>query len=122
MRILAVLALTFILDLTVHAQRQTFTVDSDSSEIRMKLNTTHEVVNGTFRVKSGSIDFRRNDPDMSGSIVVATATGDTGNGGRDKKMKKDILKEEQFATVSFEPRRYTGTIAASGDSSIQARG
>ena len=26
----------------------------------MKLNTTHEVVNGIFHVQSGSIDFRPN--------------------------------------------------------------
>ena len=41
---------------------------------------------------------------------------------RDHKMNKDILKVEQFAAVSFVLKAYTGTIAASGDSTIQVTG
>jgi polyisoprenoid-binding protein YceI len=37
-------------------------------------------------------------------------------------MNKDILKVDQFATVFFTPKTYTGTIAASGDSTIQVSG
>src|ERR1035438_3220782 len=37
-------------------------------------------------------------------------------------MNKDILKVEQYATVSFEPKTYSGAIALSGDSTIQATG
>jgi hypothetical protein len=37
-------------------------------------------------------------------------------------MNKDILKVEQYATVSFEPKAYTGAIAPSGDSAIQVTG
>jgi polyisoprenoid-binding protein YceI len=37
-------------------------------------------------------------------------------------MDKDILKADQFATVSFTPKTYTGTIAGSGDSTIQVSG
>jgi polyisoprenoid-binding protein YceI len=37
-------------------------------------------------------------------------------------MNKDILKVEQYATVSFEPKTYTGAIAPSGESTIQATG
>jgi hypothetical protein len=37
-------------------------------------------------------------------------------------MNKDILKVEQYATVSFEPKTYTGVLALSGDSTIQVTG
>jgi hypothetical protein len=37
-------------------------------------------------------------------------------------MNKDILKIDQFTTVSFAPRAYTGAIAPSGDSNIQVSG
>ena len=53
---------------------------------------------------------------MSGSVVVLAGSGKTGNDSRDKKMNKDILEVEQYATVSFEPKTYTGAIAPSGDS------
>jgi hypothetical protein len=59
---------------------------------------------------------------MSGSVVVLAGSGRTGNGSRDKKMNKDILKVEQHATVSFEPKSYAGTIAPSVDSTIQVTG
>ena len=104
------------------AQHQTFVVNPDASEVRMTLHTTHEVVNGTFHIQSGSIEFERGAPKMSGSVVVLAGSGATGNGSRDKKMNKDILKVEQHATVSFEPKSYVGTIAPSGDSTIQVTG
>jgi polyisoprenoid-binding protein YceI len=37
-------------------------------------------------------------------------------------MKKDILEAEQHATISFEPKTYTGAIASSGDSTLQVTG
>ena len=122
MKSFAVLALAVILAPAVLAQHQTFAVNSDASEVKMTLNTTHEVVNGTFHIQSGSIEFDRGTAKMSGSVVVAAGSGKTGNDSRDKKMNKDILKVDQFATVSFEPKTYTGTIAASGDSTIQVSG
>jgi polyisoprenoid-binding protein YceI len=122
MKSFAVLALAVILAPVALAQHQTFAVNSDASEVKIKLNTTHEVVNGTFHVQSGSINFDRTAFHISGIVIVAAGSGKTGNDSRDKKMNKDILRVDQFATVSFEPKTYTGTIAASGDSTIQVSG
>jgi polyisoprenoid-binding protein YceI len=104
------------------AQHQTFAVNPDASQIKMTLNTTHEVVNGTFHVQSGWIEFDRGAAKISGSVVVVAGSGKTGNDSRDNKMNKDILKVGQYATVSFEPKTYSGAIAASGDSTIQVTG
>jgi hypothetical protein len=49
-------ALTLLAASPVLAQRQTFTIDSNASDVKMTLKTTHEIVNGTFHVDSGSID------------------------------------------------------------------
>jgi polyisoprenoid-binding protein YceI len=122
MKSFAVLALAAILAPAALAQHQTFVVNPDTSELKITLKTTHELVNGTFHVQSGSIEFDRSTPKMSGSVVVLAGSGKTGNGSRDKKMNKDILQVEQHATVSFEPKSYAGTIAPSGDSTIQATG
>ena len=122
MKSFAVLAVAAILGPAALAQHQTFVVNPDASEIKMKLNTTHEVVNGTFHIQSGSIEFDRSAPKMSGSVTVLAGSGKTGNDSRDKKMNKDILKVDQYTTVSFAPKTYTGTIAPSGDSTIQVSG
>ena len=122
MKSFAVLALAVILAPAALAQHQTFAVNPDASEVKMTLNTTHEIVNGTFHIQSGSINFDRAASHISGIVIVATGSGKTGNDSRDKKMNKDILKVDQYTTLSFAPKTYTGTIAPSGDSTIQVSG
>jgi polyisoprenoid-binding protein YceI len=122
MRYLAAFAVAALLAPAAGAQHQTFVVNADSSQVKMTLETTHELVTGTFHLQSGTIAFDRDRPGLSGSVVVAAGSGNTGNGSRDKKMNNDILKAEQYATVSFEPKSYAGTIAASRDSTIQVKG
>ena len=52
MRVFAGVALTVALAPAALSQHQTFVVNPDASEVKIKLNTTHEVVNGTFHVHS----------------------------------------------------------------------
>ena len=122
MKTFVVFALAVILAPAALAQHQTFAINSGASEIKITLNTTHEVVNGTFHIQSGSIEFDRSNSKMSGLVAVLAGSGKTGNDSRDKKMNKDILKVDQYTTVSFAPKTYTGTIAPSGDSTIQVSG
>ena len=122
MKSFLVIALALLFAPAALAQHQTFAVNPDASEVKMTLKTTHEVVNGTFHIQSGSIEFDRSNPKMSGSVTVLAGSGKTGNDSRDKKMNKDILKVDQYTTVSFAPKTYTGTIAPSGDSTIQVSG
>lgn len=116
------LALAAVLTPVAFAQHQVFAVNADASEVKIKLNTTHEVVNGTFHIQTGSINFDRTAAQISGMVIVAAGSGKTGNDSRDKRMDKDILKVEQYTTVSFAPKTFSGAIAASGDSTIQVSG
>jgi polyisoprenoid-binding protein YceI len=122
MKSFTVFALAALLAPVALAQQQTFVANPDVSEVKMTLKTTREVVNGTFHIKSGSLEFDRSAAKMSGSVVVLAGSGKTGNGDRDKKMNKNILEVEQHATVSFEPKSYAGAIAPSRDSTIQVTG
>ena len=122
MKSFAVFALAAILAPAAFAQQQTFVINPDASQVKMALNTTHEIVNGTFHIQSGSIEFDRDTSKLSGSIVVVAGSGKTGNSHRDKKMDKDVLRVKQYTTVSFEPKTYAGVMAPSGDSAIQVTG
>lgn len=122
MKSLTIFLLSITLATSAFAQHQAFVVNPDASQVKFTLNTTREIVNGTFHVQSGSIEFNRAAPTMSGSVVVLAGSGKTGNGTRDKRMNREILKVDRYATVSFEPKSYTGAIAASGDSAIQVTG
>ena len=118
---LALALSTFVVPSTL-AQHQTFTIDPDASQVNMTLHSTHEIVNGTFHVQTGSIDYDRSAAAISGSVVVAAGSGRTGNDSRDKKMNRDILNAQQYTTVSFAPKTYTGNISPAGDSTIQVTG
>jgi polyisoprenoid-binding protein YceI len=105
-----------------YAQHQSFTVNPDSSQIAFALAGTGHHVNGTFHVQSGSVEFDRTAQTISGSVVVAAGSGNSGEPSRDKKMNTDVLDVPHFAEVFFAPKSYQGTIAATGDSTIQVNG
>ncbi len=115
------LALPLLLAPLATAQRQTFSVNPDASQVAFSLGGSHRV-QGTFHVQSGSIDFDRAAAKISGFVVVAAGSGNSGEPNRDKKMNADVLDVAHFADVSFVPQSYQGTIAVSGDSTIQVTG
>jgi polyisoprenoid-binding protein YceI len=116
------LALPLALATVAFAQHQTFTVNPDSSHVAFSLGGNTHHVDGTFHVQSGMIDFDRGAQTISGSVVVAAGSGDSGDRSRDKKMNSDVLDVMHFADVSFVPKSYQGAIAPSGDSTIQVTG
>ena len=116
------IALSLALAPVAVAQHQTFTVHPDASKVAFSLGGSGHHVEGSFHVQSGSIDFDRSAQTISGSVVVAAGSGNSGEPSRDKKMNSDVLDVARFAEISFVPRNYQGTVAASGDSTIQVTG
>ena len=116
------LVLALSLAQAAFAQRQTFTVNPDASQVGFGLNATGHRVQGTFHVQSGSIQFDAAAHTISGSIVVAASSGNSGDAGRDKKMNSEVLNSAQFAQISFEPKSFQGALAPAGDSSLQVAG
>jgi polyisoprenoid-binding protein YceI len=104
------------------AQHQIFTVNPDASKVAFALGGNTHHVDGTFHVQSGSIGFDRGAQTISGSVVVAAGSGNSGDQGRDKNMNTNVLDVAHFAEISFVPKSYQGTVAAAGDSSIQVTG
>jgi polyisoprenoid-binding protein YceI len=104
------------------AQQQTFNANPSACSVAFALTGTGHEVKGTFHVQSGSIQFDRSASKMSGLIVVSAVSGESGDKGRDKKMHSDVLESAHFTDITFAPQSYQGTIAASGDSTIQVMG
>jgi len=116
------MALPFFLGAGAFAQQQTFTVNPGTSSVGFALTGTGHEVHGTFHVSSGTIQFDRSAPKMSGSIVVSASSGESGDNGRDKNMHQKVLEAERFADITFQPQIYSGAIAPTGDSTIQVSG
>jgi polyisoprenoid-binding protein YceI len=104
------------------AQHQTFHVNPETSQVAFTLGGSGHHVQGTFHVQSGQIEFDRVAQKISGSVFVAASSGNSGEPSRDKKMNSDVLETGRFDQVTFAPSSYQGTIAPSGDSTIQVSG
>ncbi len=104
------------------AQHQSFTVNPDTSQVAFALGGSGHHVQGTFHVQSGSIDFDPAAQKISGSIIVAAGSGNSGEPSRDKKMNSEVLNIDKFSEITFAPNSYTGNLAKSGDSTIQVAG
>src|ERR1039458_7392683 len=88
------LALAFVSG--AFAQHQTFQINPDSSQVAFTLGGSGHHVQGSFHVQSGSIDFDPHAQKISGLVVVAAASGNSGEPSRDKKMNTDILETDHF--------------------------
>ncbi len=104
------------------AQHQTFHIAPDASTVAFTLPSNHDTTTGTFHVEKGTVTFDTASPALSGLIVVSAASGNSGNASRDKKMLNDVLQAAKFSDVTFVPQTYTGTLAPTGDSTLQVTG
>ena len=105
-----------------HAQKESFEIDPGKSQVQFSLEATMHAVHGTFHIEKGAMTFAPANGEMNGSIVVDAHSGNSGEDSRDKKMTKDQLKADQFATVTFMPRSFTGQLTPEGDSNIVVQG
>ena len=79
-------------------------------------------VDGSFALKRGTVHFNPDTGRASGEIVFDAASGRTGNSSRDNKMHKDVIQSHRYPEIVFRPDRADGTLATSGDSTIQVHG
>jgi polyisoprenoid-binding protein YceI len=117
-----ILAFPFSFAAAALGQHQALTVNPSASSVAFALTGTGHEVHGSFHVANGTIGFDPSTMKMSGSVVVSAASGDSGDKGRDNKMHSDVLDVEHFADVTFQPQSFQGTLAPTGDSTIQVSG
>lgn len=118
----AVIASSLLFASSAFAQHQTFTVDPNSSQVAWSLGSSGHHVKGTFHAASGSIDFDSTAHTISGLVVVAAGSGNSGEPSRDKKMNSEVLDVAHYSEITFVPQKYDGTIAPTGDSTIEVSG
>ena len=105
-----------------NAPHEAFTINPSTSKIAFLLGGNLHHVEGTFKVQNGKVEFGPGPGAVSGSIVVSAASGNSGDKGRDRNMDKKVLQIMKFPEVTFAPKSYQGTLAPTGDSTIQVSG
>ena len=104
------------------AADKTIDLDPARTSITFTLGDVLHTVHGTFKLKRGSIRFDSATGEASGEIVVDVASGDTGNGSRDKRMHKEILESARYPEATFSPDHVSGELMPSGESQLDVHG
>jgi polyisoprenoid-binding protein YceI len=104
------------------AQESVIQIDPAQTKIEFSLGGTMHTVHGKFSLKSRSIRFDPSTGKMGGAIVVDATSGESGNGGRDGRMHREILESAKFPEIVFTPMRMTGAVAAEGSSKVEVSG
>jgi len=106
----------------VQAQSITLNLDPARSQITFTLGATLHTVEGSFKLKSGAIQFSPATGEASGEVAIDATSGETGNNSRDQKMHKSVLESQNYSEIVFAPERVQGPVSLSGDSHVQIRG
>jgi polyisoprenoid-binding protein YceI len=104
------------------AQQHTIEFDPAQTAIHFTLKTSLHTVHGTFQLKSGRVTFDPATGKLVGLVAVEAASGESGNSGRDSKMRREILEAEKYPEITFAPLELQGDFQTQGDSQLQVRG
>lgn len=116
------LALAFIVALPACAAHYTLKLDPAKTTVNWTLTDPLHTVRGTFRLKSGQIDFNPDTGDASGQITVDLPSGESGSAARDKRMHANVLESVKYPEAVFMPDHLEGTFAEQGGSTVKLHG
>lgn len=112
----------FALSAPVQAQSVTLNLDPARTQITFTLGAVLHTVEGTFKLKSGMVQFNPATGEARGDVVVDATTGESGNNSRDQKMHKSVLETQNYPEIVFVPERVQGQVPLAGESHVQIQG
>lgn len=92
-------------------RRAVIELEPTNSEIDFNLDGFPHEVHGKFKVVSGKIDVDPASGELSGLIVVDTASSDSGNHLRDAEMRNSILEVQRYPQITFIPSHCQQAVA-----------
>jgi polyisoprenoid-binding protein YceI len=122
LRLTIAVALISLYSFAASAQQVQVTLDPAQTKVNWVLGDVLHTVEGTFKLKSGSIVFDPKTGDASGQIVVDAKSGQSGNDKRDAKMQKEVLESGRFPEITFLPKHVTGNLPSQGSATLQVQG
>ena len=79
-------------------------------------------VHGTFHLKEGHVKVDEASGTVSGNLVADAASGESGNGSRDKRMQREVLESERFPEIRLTPMKVEGSVSMTGHSTVRVSG
>ncbi|MDP8990180.1 MAG: YceI family protein [Acidobacteriota bacterium] len=97
-------------------------LDPGRTTVSFTLGDVLHTVHGTFKLKRGTLKFDSTTGAASGEMVVDVASGNSGDGARDKRMHKEILESARYPDAVFTPDHVSGELAPHGESQLNLHG
>ncbi len=107
---------------SMQAQAVALNLNPAQTQITYTLGAVLHTVDGTFKLKSGRIQFDSATGRASGEIVVDATSGESGNNSRDRKMHESVLESPSYREIIFVPEQVEGHVSLSGESQVQLQG
>ena len=104
------------------ASTVTLHFDPAETTINWTLADVLHTVRGTFKLSSGTVTFDEATGAAGGELVVETASGESGNNTRDRRMKADVLQSTAYPEAIFHPKKITGMIREGQTQTITVEG
>ena len=108
-------AQTALPKITVH-------LDPAQTEIYWTLSDVLHKVHGTFRLKGGVVVFDPATGAADGEMLVDLESGESGSGGRDRAMKKNVLETATYPQAIYHPEKVKGWSAGSAQQKLTIDG
>jgi len=121
-RIELFLALAALAAPCAFSQQLAVDFDKAASKITWTLIGNVHTVHGTFQLKQGYLHVDTSTGKVDGEFVIDTASGQSGDSSRDKKMQKDVLESDKFPEIRLKVTKLDGVLASQGASSVKAIG
>jgi polyisoprenoid-binding protein YceI len=122
MKLNTVLLAVAVCTLPAFGAGYSFELKPENTRVQWTLGDVLHTVNGTFKLKSGQIDFEPATNKASGRVIVDATSGESGSGGRDKNMHNNVLESKKYPDAVFVPTGFDGTLAVPGTASIKIHG
>jgi polyisoprenoid-binding protein YceI len=97
-------------------------LDVSRATVAYKLGAFLHAVNGTFKARSGIIEYNAQTGDASGSVVIDLRSGQSGDEARDHEMQASVLETQTYPTAVFTPTHVTGQFSPNGTSVLSVDG
>jgi polyisoprenoid-binding protein YceI len=124
-------ALTIVLHLAVawssapafsQTHRATLRLDPANTRINFTLKGFPHNTTGSFKLKRGEIVVDPDTGNVDGSVIVDAASGSSGSGPRDSRMRDGVLEAQRYPEISFTPLHAEGRPVANGDFTVKVAG
>ena len=117
-----VLSSSLLFVASVFGQQMSVDFDPAATKINWSLVGNVHTTHGTFQLKQGHVEVNPASGVVSGELVIEGNSGNSNDGARDKRMKKEILETDKFPEIRFKITKIEGIEQLKNEATVRAVG